>query len=190
MKTKAFILSAFVLLSSVAFGQTEKGKWTVSGNTSLQILNTGESGYDNKTNITLNTSAGYFVINNLAIGVSFAAVSQEGYSAISIIHTEPNGWQSIKQEIHHVSISVLPTATYYFPTASKIKPYIQAGIGYGTTKISFNFTDGLALGGGGGIAYFINKNVSLDFGLQYLRNDYDGSIYSTFGGVVGFSLFF
>ena len=167
MKTKAFILSAIVLLSSVAFSQTEKGKWTVSGNTSLQILNSS-NGDDNSTTVTLNPSAGYFVANNLAVGASLALTSQEGAS----------------------SFSILPTAIYYFPTASQVKPYLQAGIGYGNVKVSGFSMGGLAIGGGAGIAYFINKNVSLDLGLQYLRNDYDGGILNTFGGVVGFSLFF
>ncbi|VBB46739.1 putative OprF membrane domain protein [uncultured Paludibacter sp.] len=169
MKTKSFVLALAILCSSAIFAQTEKGNLVVSGSTSLQIQNSSWSDDNGSTTtVQFNPSIGYFVANNLCVGVSLSVMSQDESSQFSI----------------------LPSLGYYFPVQGSLKPYLQLGLGYGSLKSGSSSVGGLAVGAGGGVAYFLNENVSLDFGLQYLRNDYDGYILNNVGGLVGFSIFF
>ncbi len=169
MKSKLVLFVAILLVSSFSFAQTQKGNWIISGNSSLQVMNAKpEQASSGVTTVTLNPSVGYFVIDGLAVGAGVTLVSAEGSTVFA----------------------VLPTASYYFQTASSVKPYLQLGVGYGSLKSGGNSLGGLALGAGGGIVYLINKNVGLNAGLQYVRGDYDGNVTNTFGGVLGFSLFF
>lgn len=169
MKSKLILFAAMVFVSSYSFAQTQKGNWIISGNSSLQVMSSKVEGASSgSTTVTLSPSVGYFITDGLAVGAGLNLITSEG----STIFT------------------VLPTASYYFQTMSQIQPYLQLGVGYGSLKVGSNSTGGLALGAGGGIVYLINQNVGLNAGLQYIRGDYGGNVTNTFGGVLGFSLFF
>ena len=170
MKIKSIILLfLFVCLSSVSYSQTNKGNWIVSGSTSLQITNNKPEYGDGVTTVILNPSVGYFVANNFSIGAMMSLFSADGSTAIS----------------------VLPTASYYLGTQSQVKPFIDLGIGDSSISADDDTYGGLAIGAGLGIMYELNRNVGLNIGLQYLRNDYDRiGVTNSFGGMIGFSVFF
>lgn len=173
MKIKSFILVVFAIcFSTMAYSQTNKGNWIVSGSTSLQIMNVKPEGGDASTTVTLTPSVGYFIVDNFSLGANLNLLSMEDLT----------------------TISVLPTATYYFETNSYVKPLISLGIGYASMSLDDGYDDetfgGLALGVGAGMVLMLNQNVGFDIGIQYLRNDFDYGIVNTFGGVLGFSVFF
>lgn len=169
MKTKILILmTAAFCFSSLAFSQTNKGNWIVSGNSSLLITNTTQERGTGSTTVIFSPSVGYFFMDGIAIGVDANLISSGGSSLFSI----------------------LPTAAYYFKTAGALKPFVQVGLGYSSSKSHNTSHGGLAVGAGAGALYLLNERVGINLGLQYLRNDYDGTVSNTLGGLLGFSIFF
>ncbi|WP_294083704.1 outer membrane beta-barrel protein [Proteiniphilum sp. UBA5384] len=169
MNSKIILLFAVISVSSLSFGQINKGNWIVSGNSILQVSSSKVEGWGSSTTtVVFSPSVGYFVTDGLSVGISASILNTEGSTLYS----------------------VLPSASYYFDNQSNIKPFIEVGIGYGGLSEDGESIGGLALGAGAGIMYLINKNIGLNLGFQYLRGDYDGLINNTFGGTIGFSLFF
>lgn len=169
MKSKIILLLAVISFSSLSFGQINKGNWVISGNSTLQVSSSKiEGGGSSSTTVVFSPAVGYFVTDGLSIGISANVLNSEGSTIYSI----------------------LPSASYYFQTQSNIKPFMEVGIGYGGLSVDSESVGGLALGAGAGIMYLINQNIGLNLGFQYLRGDYDGAVINTFGGTIGFSLFF
>jgi len=196
---KKFFLLAIVLVSTnVILAQTEQGKFVLSGATGLQFLSSnieveydGQSSGDMTQNsFTIIPSIGYFVMDNLAVGMTanFSSTTQknEGYKTKT------------------TSTMILPTVLYYFPVAGNLKPLVQVGAGLMSfskeNKNSENsYKDkfsGLALNFGGGASYFINDYVSLNFGVSYtmanLENSNDSDYVQkqgNFAGNIGLSIF-
>ena len=203
---KLFLASALALFGAMN-AQTEKGSWVVGGSTTLGFnsLKT-EYKYDGDTEdgptvstFALTPSVGYFVMDNLAIGLDL------GFTSIKT-KEESEGWNN---ETTASTLALLPTATYYFKGSSNILPYLGAGVGYGSTNIKYKETylgesdsdedsyGGLAYKAKGGIVFLLNSNVGLDLGLSYvatngkLDSDNDVKVNSGgFGANVGFSVFF
>ena len=200
INTKINILKKLLLTFALcAFGivnaQTEKGSWVIGGSTTLgfnsassKIKAEGES-YDGPKISTFNItpSVGYFAIDKLAIGVDL------GYTSITT---------KIDSEKEKSSLfSVLPTATYYFKSDSKLMPYLGAGVGYGSNKEEFEnvsyTTDGLMWKAKGGVAYLITDKVAVDFGVSFnqfsSKEDDFGvdykTVVNTFGVGAGLSIF-
>ena len=169
MKSKVILFLAMILVSSLSFAQTQKGGWIISGSSSLQVMSSKPEGISSATTtVTLSPSVGYFIADGLAVGASLNLITSEGSTIFS----------------------VLPTASYYFQTLTQVRPYLTIGVGYGSLDTGNYSAGGLALGAGGGLVYLINQNVGLNVGLQYLRGDYGGNVTNTFGGLLGFSIFF
>ena len=200
---KKFILLAIVFVSTnVILAQTEQGKYVLSGATGLQFISSnieyeqdGQSQGDiTQTSFSFMPSVGYFVIDNLAIGLSA--------NFISMTQKEQG------RKYTNKSTMILPSAMYYFPVAGNLKPLVQVGAGIMSTVFEGDFSEpfydsykqeasGLAINFGGGAAYFINENVSLNFGLSYTManlKDGDDSDYvqkqGNFAGNVGLSVYF
>lgn len=170
MKKRLFFITALMLsLATVSNAQMNKGNFLVSGNSSLQISTSKTEGAESSiTTVILNPSVSYFVMDGLAVGLS-ASVHKYGDITES---------------------AILPTATYFFPMKStEFRPYVALGVGYGGVSGDSDVS-GLALAAGGGVTYLLNSNVGVNLGLQYQRIDYSGSVNNSFGGVLGFSLFF
>lgn len=169
MKSKIILLFAVISFSSLSFGQINKGNWIVSGSSMLRVQSSKVEGANSSTTlVTFSPSVGYFVADGLSVGISANVLSSEGSTLYSI----------------------LPSAAYYFQSQGNIKPFMQVGLGYGGISVDDESVGGLALGAGAGIVYLINQNIGLNLGLQYLRGDYDGWVENTFGGAIGFSIFF
>lgn len=208
-------MKKLLLVSSIAiFGamnaQTEKGSWVVGGSTTLGFnsANTkykydGESTDGPKVStFNVTPSAGYFVIDKLAIGIDL------GYtSTTSKIEQDFLGNNySVKSTLS--TFSILPTATYYFKSDSKVLPYLGVGAGYSTSKEKFtqtgtgsnNYEDnlnGFAWKGKGGIVFLLTSSIGIDLGVSYLGtngkyddDDSDMKVQTnTFGVNAGISVF-
>lgn len=153
------ILWTAVIYSANA--QTEKGDWLVGGRVDL---NTGE----NSTQIRFNPNAGYFVIDNLAMGGNFA------------IDYAKSG------DVKATDFGLGPFARYYF-TKSNAKPLIHTAFNYISSKVKGPNTsitnNGFNFLAAGGVALFMNQNVSLE-----ILAGYSHTKYKDFDGSGGFSL--
>ena len=147
MKKIGQTLLVVLVASSVAMAQTEKGSSLMGvqvGN--IAIPTSGGSG----TIIALQPTRGWFVSDGLAIG-----------AGIPFFYVGSGG-------THITQIGIAPFLRYYFGP-SKTKPFLGASVGVVNTSASGNngsSTNGL-YSATGGVAFFLNRNVSFDLGLTY-----------------------
>ncbi len=199
MKALPIALALLVSILTTAFAQTEKGRWAAGGQ--------GSFSYSSQQNthdfsMTLSPSVGYIVADNFLIG-----------SGITLSYNDAaNNINSYKYS--SLGLGLSPFVRYYFGKTNW-RPF--AGLA-GT--YSFSHQQGTVQGSSFnspnsyvykvsptlGLAYFINRTASVNFGLAYNRFWYsnvgtyvDGNgnrvAYSTsaFNSVtldVGFQLFF
>ncbi len=201
---KKLMLVGTVALFGAMNAQMEKGSWIVSGKTGIDF-NSSTSKYTAEGNsidgpkvstFTITPSVGYFVISNLAIGVDL------GFNSTKT--TFKNSTLGVDYTDETSTFTVLPNATYYFPTASKVRPYLGAGVGYGSLTGYNEITDtddttgGLLWGVKGGLVYLVNSNIGLDLGAGYNsftvkqteQNVELKTVANTFGVSAGVSIFF
>lgn len=198
MKKTSFLSVLFVLLAFGANAQTQQGNWVASGKTGLDFISaTTKEYYDGETDsdsdykqssISVSPSVGYFVIDNLAVGLSAAFQSYKD-------KTGNDDWSDPS-----TAFAIMPFATYYIPLQGQVRPFVGVGGGFGGVSEGDDDADkfsGLALGGNAGVAIFLNDKISLDLGAQYIHTNYKnkddndwrlktGSI----GAMVGFSVYF
>src|SRR4026207_1545105 len=141
--------------------QTEKKNWLVGGRIDL---NTGE----NSTHIGFSPAAGIFVIDNFAIGANF------------LIDYNKSG------DVKATDFGVGPFLQYYF-LKGMVKPLIHASVNYLSSKYkspAFSTTNnGSNILAAGGVALFINENISVE-----ILAGYSHTKYKDFDGSGGFSL--
>ena len=174
---KLFLVGALALFAAVN-AQTEKGSWVIGGSTTLGFNSAtstykynGESEDGPKVStVTVTPSVAYFVANNIAVGVDL------GISSIS--QKEEGNNNSDKTTT--TTISVMPTGTYYFKSASNILPYLGVGVGYASSKVKNTYTfgnqsgtdeekvDGFAYKAKGGVVFLLNQSVGIDLGVSYM----------------------
>lgn len=199
---KLGFLFAVLVASMSSYGQTSKGNYIVSGSTGLQFLSSNTKNvYDGETQNEFNTktfsfnpSVGYFIIDDLAIGLS-CNIKSDKY--------ELNEDYSSKST--STSTLIAPTAMYYFPVDGKIRPFAQLGLGLQsvTNKVKGSYSEnkqtlnGLAVNVGGGVSYFVSKYVSIDLYLSYTKSNLKDTDdekrkikQGTFGSNIGISVFF
>lgn len=207
---KLFLVGALALFGAMN-AQTEKGSWVVGGSTTIGFNNaTTKYKYEGETadgpkvsTFTVTPSVGYFVIDKLAVGLDL------GFTSLTTKEEESFGGFNYSAKNTVSTFSVLPTATYYFKSDSKVLPYLGVGVGYSTSKTKYSETDssgtdsfedkvgGFAWKGKGGIVFLITPTIGVDLGLSYLGSSgkYDGNDdvkvqTNTFGVNAGFSFFF
>ena len=112
----------------------------------------------------------YFVANNIAVGVDL------GISSIS----QKEEGNNYSDKTTTTTISVMPTGTYYFKSASNILPYLGVGVGYASSKVKNTYTfgnesdtdedkvDGFAYKAKGGVVFLLNQSVGIDLGVSYM----------------------
>jgi hypothetical protein len=158
---KIYLTLAWVLAVIVTQAQTEQGDWMVGG--SFQ-LNTS----DNNTQIALTPSAGYFIINNLAIG---------GNVIIDYSKAGDN---------KRTDFGIGPFVRYYF-TRANVRPILHGSLNFISSRnkspLFSNTENGINYFLGGGAAIFITEQVSIDGLMGYAH-----SKYSDFDGSGGFAL--
>jgi hypothetical protein len=151
--------AAFMMFSASA--QIEKGTVFVGASSSFGVNSYNPSGNgDNTTSVNLNLKAGYFVIENLTVGLNF------GYDHSS---TGDNSSSSTKFGIF---------GRYYFMG--------KVFAGLGVNSVSNSPGDSSAeIPIEVGYAAFITKNIAIEPSLNFVKGD--GG--NTFGLNVGFSLY-
>ncbi len=204
---KIYLFAAAALLLSVmpSFGQFEQGKIMTGvtstlglGDFGTDLLSTGftrekyknEDGDIDKGDtgfgFNLLPRAGYFVIDNLAVGLDLII-----------------GYQSSKDpddgdKYSSTTLAIGPFARYYYPL-EKCYPFVEANLGFGTWREKgeeWDDKEGMFLYGVGiGAAKPLGENVMIDgsFGyssVSWKDEDNDKYIYGSVGLRVGFTMFF
>ncbi len=212
-----FILSLF-FYSVTGFAQsddegttspTTKGNFIIGGSSSFNFSSTSSKVKgDNFDDIDIGTntffsiapSAGYFVIDNLAIGTGVAFTTGK-------FKADDSDFES-----RQTSIVASPFVRYYFGKTN-IRPFLEGSFGIGSTKTE---TDNDFIGDdvvsssetrnsiftyafNGGVAFLLNDFVSIDLGVGYNststknRDNNDNNLRSVnniIGFNAGFNIFF
>ena len=215
MKIKTLQLLFVMMTVASSFAQTEKGKFFIGINSNFNFTSTSKkstatsadgSSFSSVTSPTLNNftadlKVGYSVIDKLVGGLDIS------YSFIDA-----------EDPVNRTTTYVIsPFVRYYF-LENQIKPFINAQFGFGSfdrelglvtffDPASQSFTQNIAelntsiqsLKIGGGVSYFVTKNISLEFILNYINTNYtttnpfDGNVFeeTTTGirSLFGFSIF-
>ena len=171
---KIMILMAAAVLGTSAMAQTDQGTWMFGagsnlGFTSGKIDNDQE---DATTNIALDVRGGYFIIDNLAVGldIGFGSQSEGDYS--------------------ESQIGVGPYLRYYLMES---KLFGQAGFQFQTASSDGdNLGSGSAIGLGAGYAAWLNDNITIEPLVSYNMTSfkYEGADESAKGGNFGLMINF
>ncbi|WP_400078594.1 outer membrane protein [Winogradskyella sp. R77965] len=212
--TKTIVLFVtLTLMFSIGYSQTEKGNLIIGGSSDLSFSSSKSSvkpnnenqGDDTVLRLSFGPSLGYFIIDKLAIGLQVPVSFSKRKSESS------NGFETYPFEIKSTSVSAITFIRYYF-SESNIKPFLQGNVGFGinnSDSFLVDFETGnteygkiksntFSYGFNGGVAFFINSNISIDLGINYLsittkpdeNNDFDFKyIDSKIGFIAGFNLF-
>jgi hypothetical protein len=167
-----FIMALMVFSNGMA--QTQKGNWLLGGSLSFNSYKQGES---KATIIDFSPNAGYFVIDDLALGVNLS-------------------FQSVKPEDEDAttSLAIGPMVRYYFvDLGNKAKLFGQANVGFGNEKypdfgggdVTLKFTE---WGIKAGPAFFLTPSVALELAIGYGSRKYKDAddALNNFGLSVGF----
>lgn len=153
MKKSILLLGLLAAYCSL-YAQTDKGDWLIGG--SIQLNTT-----KNNSTIGFSPDAGIFVIKNLAVGGNFNL----NYNKAGNTKT--------------TNFGIGPFTRFYF-TSANVRPFLHGSISYlsSRTANSNNSFASTYTGGnyflGGGVAIFINENVSLDGSAGYDHTKYKG----------------
>lgn len=162
-----------IFISSMTFGQVEKGKWMLGAGSNLGIdigkLSSGTNDNSSEykySQFNLSPQVGYFVIDKLPVGLFMDYEYDKRKPTDS-----DNSWKSS-------SITIGPFVRYYILEYNKIWPYVEGSAGIGTIKTIEKYgsesstlttkTSSLKLGGGA--TYFVNENIGIDLFMGYKQN--------------------
>lgn len=154
---KIILFATILLINIVAHAQTKKDWYLIGGN----ISNLGVNFQKGNTAFSFNLSprVAWFIKDDLAVGaeVLIGLNTAKGFTSISY--------------------GIGPIARYYFKdralqSVKKTRWFVDGNVGlFGTnTKVSgipSTNTNGLGVGIGPGIAYFLNENIALDVLAKY-----------------------
>jgi hypothetical protein len=178
---KKVLFAAFLLVSSNAiFAQVDQGQWLVGGNAQFNFGKIGDTKY---TTISVAPDAGYFVINQLAVGLRpELSYSKSKYKV-----------GNVSNESSTTDFTVAPFVRYYFmPSGEKVNIFGDASYGFGSSKekgeesVSSNYYQIAA-----GPAIFLTPNTALELAVYY--RSYGGDAFpddrfNNFGLNVGFQI--
>lgn len=159
-RTKHVTLAFMALLfSTAAMAQTQKGNLMVGGNLSNFALNFLEGG-GTRFQMDITPKIAYFVRDNVALG---------GYAKFGLI-TAKNQGTSTSYGIGALGryfIENQKVRQLEFSQRSRFFVEANAGFGGNNESLSGANNNGLDLGIGPGLAYFITPNVALEALLKY-----------------------
>lgn len=180
---KKVLFAAFLLVSSNAiFAQVDQGQWMVGGSAAFDFEKQGD---DKTTTISIAPDAGYFVINQLAVGLR-PEFGYTKYKTKTVTGTS---------ETSYTAYSLAPFVRYYFmPSGEKVNIFGDASYGFGSSKqkggssVSGNYYQIKA-----GPAVFLTPNTALEFAVYYRSlggdaNEVAGDRDNHFGLSVGFQI--
>ncbi|REG96283.1 outer membrane protein [Flavobacterium aquicola] len=202
---KIFLIAALIYFSAI-IAQTEKGTFVISGKSGLGFNSTtvkynyeGQTTNGPKTSsFTISPSVGYFIIDNLELGLELDYSNKKTKSHFDKYYDDYSVMYDAK-EIQNI-FSIMPNVTYFF-SKTKVRPYLNTGIGFANFKLEStsvsstsdgsayyyekNSGNGLTWNAGGGLAYFITKSFSFDLGIDYTKFTYKKDGVKTKSGVLG-----
>ena len=194
---KLLLTIAIAVIGITVNAQTEKGNWVVGGSTTVSFGSTKSTIEDTDIELKISEiqiipSLGYFVIDNLAVGIDLTFSYTKFEDDFGALFGESESEES--------SLAAVLGGTYYFQTNDdKLKPYVGIGGGLVYNSIGEEDADkdnGFALSGKAGLAYFLNDSIAIDFIVNYryisLKNKEIEDLKtksSNIGVGVGFSLF-
>lgn len=181
---KKVLFAAFLLVSSNAiFAQVDQGQWLAGGSAGF---NFGKQGDEKTTYINIAPDAGYFVINQLAVGLR----PEFGYTKTK---TKTG---TVSSEASSTAFSLAPFVRYYFmPSGEKVNIFGDASYGFGSVKpkggksVSGNYYQIKA-----GPAVFLTPHTALEFAVYYrslggdANENLAGDRDNNFGLSVGFQI--
>lgn len=166
---KKLVLAGAIALFGLANAQMQQGNWMFGATTGAAFNNNkqtvkvdGHSEDSPSTNtFSVTPQVGYFVINNLAVTLDLGLTTS----------TTKDG----DYKLNSTSFAVMPGATYFFNTGSKLYPFVGANVGYATkteketyASVSEKTTiDGLAWKGKAGVMYMVTPSIGLSLGVAY-----------------------
>lgn len=151
--------------------QTQKGSWLLGGSASFNSFKQGDS---KATFLDFSPNAGYFVIDDLAIGLnlSFQSIKPDGEDAATLF-------------------SAGPFVRYYFVNlGEKTKLFGHANFGFGSEDDGFDKAEFTQWGIKAGPAIFLSPSVALEIAVGYgsqKYKDFDDAL-NNFGLSVGFQV--
>ena len=153
MKKTSCLLLGFLFSASFAFAQIQKGNVLVGGDLAGFNLGLNHSGY---FNMNITPKAAWFVKDNVAIG---------GYVNLNLATAKDQGTTTTygigglgRYYVNDPKINVLKHARFFAE--------VNAGI-EGNNYSGGSSTNGLGIGFGPGLAYFITPNIGLEGLLKY-----------------------
>jgi hypothetical protein len=207
---KGIIVMMLMLSGLTGFAQTEKGNFLLSAGTSIGVgdseglmglaftnskveFDDGNISETKLTNFYVSTKAGFFLIDNLAIGLDLATSLSSGSTDVLTINLET------KTNFFGVG----PFLRYYLGNG-KIMPFAEVNTLFGSrnensqgagtdSESKFSVAN---IGAGVGIAIFLGDRSALDLGASYNstslkeREDAFNVTQNTLGLKIGFTVFF
>lgn len=159
-------------MNNIAVEPVQKGNWIVGASV-------GSLGYafeSEQFNINLAPQLGYFVKDNLAVGLKVGL-----------------GWVTVKDADNFFNYEFSPFVRYYFPTAASGSGrfFGQGDIGVTGTSAA-NSDAALKVGANVGYAHFLNRNIALEVtaGYNYSESNFPNvDSQSGLGIAVGFQIY-
>lgn len=175
---KRFIMALAILTGTLASlnAQTEQGAFLLAGNTQIgftsETSEPDQGGIETTTNtFSFEPTAGYFVIDNLAIGAGLGLTFQNRETG--------------NQETSFTRFDFGPLARYYFGE-DNIKFYPQIGFKllFGSQESGGQETDfnGFFFNIGGGAAFFVTDNIAIEGLLAFDLGSQEQESGNGFGG--------
>jgi len=184
---RIILFSTLLLISVSSIAQTGSGNIMLGGTASLLFKTGTPSGHS----YNLSPNAGYFVIDNLALGASIDL--RQNYSKM----------ESLGKESRDKSGSFAPFIRYYYGLSDKLSIFGYGAYGFGRNKGWYKNKTGnnlyveteaenkLNTGDLGiGLTYFVNQHIGLEGTFGWSHYQVDGSdAYNTIGFEFGFQIF-
>lgn len=174
-KSTLSLIALFCMLSASLMAQTQKGSVMIGGTAGFSSSKTGDY---TETDINLSPMAGFFIMDQLAIGggVNFGVSSLKFDGETSSV----------------TSVGVQPMVRYYFNGSGKARFFGQANFQYASVKFEEeDAQSGIGFGAGVGIDFFLNDHVAIEGLLGYNSfkvKDADDAT-GTFGLQIGVAAF-
>lgn len=157
MKKKNFLIAVALFIGMTSFAQTQKGYYIIGAQLASMDLNFQSGNTD--FGLTLQPQVAWFVKDNLAIGgqVLLGVNTSKGFSQFTY------GIGALGRYYMADKVTQISSKTRFFLEAT-------AGINGSNTKVTgypSTNTNGLGVGFGPGLAYFINQNIALEGLVKY-----------------------
>ncbi|MFI2742227.1 outer membrane beta-barrel protein [Zhouia sp. PK063] len=172
---KKIIITTLLLVFAASIYAQEKndlkGKWLISGAVGY-TKSKNESG-GKKTDFLIMPSAGYFIKNDVAIGIS---LGYEHHKSDNLFYTQNNEDELVPQRYSTTSefYGVLPYLRKYWFPHSELMPFAQTDVRFGHYKFDDDAVFVYGFNIRPGLTYRFNNSIAMDATIGSLGyNHYD-----------------